>query len=213
MGLCRRVADIYLAPLLKEAPKEESPISTSVTLSPLELEALAGNYRGTKFGMWLSLSVKENALVLGEAGGGLTAVPLSPTRFQAMAGTTPIVVEFLPEEKGKPRRVKLSYGTEEADEFTQAPPVRPLTPAGLTEYVGDYESAELLGAVYHLVADKGNLIVKFRSASRSPLKLMAPDQFTLEGVSLDFVRDRTGAITGAKLSTGRAAGIVFAKVK
>lgn len=213
MGLCRKVADIYLAPLLREAPKEEFPISKPVTLSPRELEALAGNYRGTKFGMWLSVSVKENALVLGEAGGDLAAVPLSPTRFQAMAGTTPIVVELLPAEEGKPRWAKLSYGTEERDEFTQAPAAKPLTPAGLAEYTGDYESPELLGAVYHLIADKGNLAVKFRSASGSPLKLMAPDQFTLEGVSLDFVRDRTGRLSGAKMSTGRAAGIVLTKVK
>jgi len=212
-GLCRRVADIYLAPLLKEALKETAAMPKPVTLSPQELAALAGNYQDTKFGLWMSLSVKDNGLALGEVAGNLPAVPVSPTRFQALVGATPLVLEFAPMEKGMPRRAKLTYGTEEAYEFTQAAPLKPLTPAQLDEFAGDYNSPELLGVTYHLVVDKGNLIVKFRSASQSPLRAMAPDKFTLEGVNLDFVRTKGGKIAGATLSTGRAAGIVFHKLK
>jgi len=212
-GLCRRVADIYLAPLLKDTPKETTVLPNPVTLTPQELAALAGNYQDSKFGLWMSLSVKDNGLRLGEVANDLPAVPVSATRFQATVAGTPLVLEFAPVEKGQPRRAKLTYGTEEAYEFTQATSLKPLTPAQLDEFAGDYNSPELLGATYQLVVDKGSLIVKFRSASQSPMKAMAPDKFTLEGVNLDFVRNRGGKITGATLSTGRAAGIVFHKLK
>lgn len=213
MGLCYRVADIYLAPLLKETPKEQAAAPKPVILTPQELEALTGNFQDKKFGLWLSITAKDNGLVLGEAGGGLLATPLSATRFQARGGQTPILLDFGPAEKGKPRKITLTYGGDEVYEFTQAAPLKPLTAADLAEYAGRYSSPELLDAVYSLVVDKGNLVPKFRSAANSPLKPMAPDKFTLEGVNLDFVRNKAGKITGARMSTGRAAGIIFTRLR
>lgn len=213
MGLCRRVADIYLAPLLKEAPQEKVAPPQAVTVDPKELEALAGNYQDRKFGLWLSLTVKDNGLVMGETGDGLLAVPISPTRFQAMVGPAPLTLDFLPAQKGEPMTVRLTYGKNDSYEFAKAAPVKPLDAAGLAAFAGKYRSPELLDAVYRLVVERDGLVTDFRSASRSPLKLMAKDRFTLDGVNWDFVRDRTGKVTGARLSTGRASGIIFNKIE
>ncbi len=211
-GLCERVADIYLATLLKETPKEKVEPVQPISLAPQELEALTGNYQNRKFGYWLSLSVKDNGLALGEVAPGLVALPVSPTRFQALLGHSTISLDFVPPEKGKPRTIKLAVG-DEPYEFVQAPVLRPLTPAGLAEYAGTYASPELLDAVYRFVVEKDGLVIKFRNASKDPLKAMSADQFTSRGTNYDFVRDKAGRIKGIRLSAGRAAGIVFTKIK
>ena len=211
-GLCERVADIYLAPLLKETPKEKAGPVQPINLSSGELEALAGNYQESRFGYWLSLSVKDGGLVLGEVAPGLVALPVSPTRFQALVGQTTVTLDFPPMEKGKPRGIRLTFG-EGAYEFTRAADSKPATAPGLAEYAGRYSCPELLDAVYRLVIEKDGLVIKFRNASNEPLRLMARDKFTLRGSNYDFVRNKAGRVTGFKLSAGRAAGIVFTKTK
>ena len=44
-----------------------------------------------------------------------------------------------------------------------------------------------------------------------PFRLMAQDEFTVEGMNFSFGRGKNNKITGFSLSTGRAAGIVFSK--
>lgn len=207
-----KVADIYLGPLLKEPAKTEVPRAPAMALPVQELEALAGNYLDENSNQWLVLTIKNGQLVLREAGGDIPFLAESPARFRTPEGPLDIVMDVVVPDKGNPRRIKLTYSPDEVLEFTQAAPLKPLTPAQLAEYAGDYTSPELLDATYRLVVDKENLIVKFRSVSRVPLRAMAPDKFTLEGENLDFVRNRSGKITGATLSTGRAAGIVFHKL-
>ncbi len=211
-GLCERVADIYLAPLLKETPKEKVGPVQPINLSAEELAALEGNYQESKFGYWLSLSVKDGGLVLGEVAPGLVALPVSPTRFQALVGQTAVTLDFLPAEKGESRRLRLTYG-DDPYEFSRAVDEKPQAPAGLAEYAGSYACPELLDAVYRLVVGQDGLVIKFRNASKDPLKAMARDKFTLRGSNYEFVRNKAGRITGFKLSAGRAAGIVFTKIK
>jgi len=211
--LADKVADIYLGPLLKEPPKEPTPRPPVVALPAQALEALAGNYLDERSNQWIILASKDGRLVLREAGGDIPFLAESPVRFRTPEGPLDVTLDVIVPDKGNPRRVKLTYGPDEVIEFSQAAPLKSLSPVQLAEFAGDYTSPELLDATYHLVVDKGNLIARFRSVSRSPLKAMAPDKFTLADVNLDFVRNRSGKITGAMMSTGRAAGIVFTKIK
>jgi CubicO group peptidase (beta-lactamase class C family) len=211
--LCQRVADIYLAPLLKEPPKETAAPTPTVNLAPQELEALTGNYLNGKSAMWMSLSVKDNGLFMGEMGLDLVTLPVSPSRFRAMLDeATPVVLDFFPPEKGKPRKVALTVGGDAAIEFTRTLPIKALDASSLTEYAGRYSGPEILDAVYDLVMEKGNLVIKFRSASPSPLRLMAPDRFIAGNIVLDFIRDKAGRVSGVKLSKGRAVGITLHKI-
>ena len=207
-----KIADIYLGAFLKEGPQEPIAKPPVIALPPQELEALSGNYLDERSNQWLTLASKNGQLVLREVGGDIPFLAEFPVRFRTPEGPLNITLDVVEPDKGNPRRVKLTYGSDEALEFTQAAPLKPLTPAQSAEFAGDYNSPELLGVTYRLVMDKGNLVAKFRSASQSPFKAMAPDKFTLEGVNLDFVRNKSGKVTGATLSTGRAAGIVFYKL-
>ncbi len=209
-ALCYKVADIYLADLLKEKPKEEKKKVETITLSKQELEDKAGNYQDEKFGMWITFSLKDDKL---QVSLGRRAFPLgatSKTTFVFLEGP-PITVEFVPDAKRKTNRVIVKRPEEDLYDAIKAAPVGPLTPAKLQEYAGDYVSVELLDARYRVVLDKDNLFIRFRSASKDPLKAMALDKFVLGGQSIEFVRSGGKKITGFRLSVGRAGGIEFVK--
>ncbi len=79
-ALCYKVADIYLADLLKEKPKEEKKKVETITLSKQELEEKAGNYQDDKFGAWITFSVKDDKLQM-RLGRESVLEPVSKTTF------------------------------------------------------------------------------------------------------------------------------------
>jgi hypothetical protein len=210
--LSLKVADIYLADVLKEPPQEEKKKPEPVILSRPELEEKAGNYEEGRFHSWLSLTIKDEKLIM--AGMGYPKrplIPLSKTTFQA-EDAPDITLEFLPEVKGRPRQAVLTdLGEEEQYNLTKAAPLVPLIPEKLKEYSGEYTSEELLGATYRLAVESGSLAVIFRSIAKKPLSPMAPDKFTDGYLSLEFVRGKGNRIAGFKLSIDGAAEIEFAR--
>ena len=210
-GLCFKVADIYLADLLKEKPKEEKKKLEPISLSKQELEEKTGNYQDNKFGTWISLAFKDEKLAA-RLGGRREFVlaPVSKTTFIALDEPAEITIEFVPDAKGKPNKAVVKIEEEERYNLVKAAPLSPFTPAKLKEYAGDYVSEELLSAKYRFVVEKDNLILKFRSASKEPLKAMAPDKFSLDGLNIEFFR-KGDRVTGFNLSIGRAAAIEFVK--
>jgi len=209
--LCLKVADIYLADQFKEAPKEEKKKVEPATLSKQELEEKCGNYQDDKFGMWLTLSVKDEKLRMRLRTQEFSLSPLSATLFQAIDAPVEATIEFLPAAKGKPRKATLTMRGNEVFNLVKAAPLPPLTSAQLKEYLGVYESEELLKASYCLALEKDNLVVKARNFPKSPLKAMAPDKFTVEGINIEFVRAKGKRITGFLLGVGRAGHIEFVK--
>jgi len=209
--LCFQVADIYLADLLKEKPKEEKKKAEPITLSKQELEDKIGNYQDEKFGMWVSVIMKDEKLRMATMGEEFILSPVSKTTFQALEAPADITLEFLPEIKGKPRKALLKIEGEERYNLVKAAPLAPLTPAKLIEFAGEYVSEELLNAKYRFVVEKDNLVLKFRNAPKESLKAMALDKFVQGPINIEFVRGKGSRITGFKLSVGRAAGIEFVK--
>ena len=209
--LCLRIADIYLADQLKEAPKEQKKKLEPLTLSKQELEEKCGNYQDDKFGMWITLSIKDEKLKMNLRSQELLLSPVSANRFQAIDAPLEAAIEFLPAVNGEPRQATLTMRGNEVFNLVKAPPLTPLTPAQLQEYCGVYESEELLKAVYQVSLEKDNLVAKARSLTKSSLKAMAPDKFTVEGINIEFVRGKGKRITGFLLGVGRAGHIEFIK--
>ncbi len=208
--LCLRVADIYLADLIKEPAKAEMEKPKPFPLSQKELEDKTGNYRDERFGQWIVVSVDKDKLKAAVFGREFILTPTSPTTFAALEAPFPVTIEFPPQEAGRPATAVFK-GRGEATKFVKAAPVKPLTEAKIEGYAGTYVSEELLGAHYRLDVGKGTLVVSFRSIPPTPLKAMAPDQFAAGFFNLDFVRDKGNKISGFKLNLGRVAGIVFVK--
>ena len=209
-GLCFKVADIFLADLLKDVPKAEAKKVESIKLSPQELEAKAGNYQDDKFGMWISFSVKEDKLEIDGLGKPFHMVPVSPTTFVVIDAPEEITLEFAPPAKGKPLQATARIGNDETFKLVKAAPLAPLTPLKLQEFAGLYKSEELLGSEYRLVVEKDGLAIKFRNAPKEPLVAKAPDKFNLGYFNVEFVR-KGNKVTGFELSVGRAGHIIFVK--
>ncbi len=209
-SLCYKVADIYLAGLLKEAAKAEEKKAEPIVLSQQELAAKAGNYFDAKYHAWASVALKQDKLMLSAFGLDLALAPLSRTLFAALDAPVAIELEFLADAKGKATTAVVKVKGVERYRLAKAAPLSPPGPAQLKEYAGDYVSDELLGARYKLVAGKEGLSLKFRSMPAAPFKAMARDQFDLEGITFAFFR-KGGRIAGFTLSMGRAANIVFVK--
>jgi CubicO group peptidase (beta-lactamase class C family) len=103
-----------------------------------------------------------------------------------------------------------------------APP--PATPAAapdsatLSSYTGDYASDEL-GVIYRLSVIDGKLSLAAildaggfpRNAVPAMLRPMGRDQFSVSGLTLQFMRGANGAITTFRAESGRSNGIVFKK--
>jgi CubicO group peptidase (beta-lactamase class C family) len=208
--LCHKVADIYLADLIKEKPEEEKKKAEPITLSKPELEARVGNYQDQRFGIWVSLLMKEEKLKLAAMGLELELQPISPSLFEALNAPADISIEFLPEVKGQPAGAALKVAGVERFNLVKAAPLAPLTAAQLKEYAGEYVSEELLNAKYRFVVENGALIAKFRSLPPAPFTAMAKDKFTQGGFGIEFVR-KGKAVTGFTFNMGRAAGIEFLK--
>jgi len=208
--LCLKVADIYLADLIKEPAKAETEKTKPFPMSQKELEAKAGNYRDERFGQWIAVTIEKDKLKAALFGREFILTPTGPTTFTALEAPFPATLDFPPAEAGRPATAVFK-GRGDATKYIKAAPLKPLTEAQLAGYAGTYASEELLGAAYRFIVEKGALVVSFRSIDPTPLKAMAPDQFMGGFFNLDFVRDKGSKISGFKLSLGRVAGIVFVK--
>jgi CubicO group peptidase (beta-lactamase class C family) len=210
--LCSKVADIYLAGLIKEPAKAEAEKPKPFPLPQKELEEKAGNYREERFGQWITVAVDKDKLKVAGFRGGREFVftPTGPTTFTALEEPFPVTIDFPPVEAGRPA-TSVFKGRGAATKFVKAAPLKTPTEAQLAAYAGTYASDELLGAKYRLSLEKGDLVVSLRSIPSTQLKVMAADQFTTGIFNLDFVRGKGNKISGYTLSLGRVAGIVFAK--
>lgn len=209
-GLCMKVADIYLAGKIREAPKAEKAKAAAIDVPKAELEALVGNYQDAKFKMWFPVKFDGKALTIGFGSQAFVLTPIGPNLFQAADAPADVEVEFRPAAAGKAAGASVRIRGDEGYALTKAAPLKPLTDRDLAAYAGDYVSDELLGARYRFVVGKDGLEVKFRNPVVGTLKAMAPDEFTASGANIAFVR-KGGTVTGFELSLGRAAGIVFKK--
>jgi CubicO group peptidase (beta-lactamase class C family) len=221
-GLAFKVADIYLAGQLKEPAKDEAKKEGQAeaaegkaanSVPKAELEALTGNWQDERFGLWLTLALKEDQFLARLGGRDYPLKPVAPGKFVVPGNDAGIAIEFKPAEKGKPATARLTAGTDQEFHFTKAAPLKAMGATDLAAYAGAYVSGELLDTRYLLNVDKGTLVLKTRDTPRAELKAMAPDKFMAPsyGLNMEFVRGGGGKVTGFSLSVGRAAGIAFSR--
>jgi CubicO group peptidase (beta-lactamase class C family) len=212
-SLCFKVADIYLADKLKEPAKKEETKAEAAAVPEKDLAPLVGNYQDAKFGAWLEVTLKDAKLIAGLGGRNFVLFPVGPGRFEVREGTATITLEFTPGAAGRPAKIKAVYPRDEEELYEKAPSLSPLTAARLAEFAGSYVSPELLDVRYQIAVDKDTLVLKMRAIPKASLKAMAPDKFTEPefGANIEFLRGKSGKVTGFKLGVGRAGGIEFVK--
>jgi hypothetical protein len=179
---------------------------------PAELEALAGNWQDSRFGDWMTVTLKDGKLVASLGRRDFPLTPVAPGKF-VVTERPDISIIFKAAEKAMPATSELSVGETVEYRFAKVPPLKAMSPVELAAYAGTYVSEELLDVRYTLSVEKGALMVAMRTIAPTPLKAMAADKFAVPdlGCNLVFTRGKNGRIDGFALSAGRAAGIMFKK--
>lgn len=209
--LCMQIADIYLADDFKKvekAPEKKKEIKP-IAIPKEELEEKVGNYQDEKTGTWIIISMKKDKLTISAMRRTFVLTPVTKTRFLALDAPYEISIDFYPDEKGRTHKAKLT-GEGEDRNMVKASTLKPLTPAQLKEYAGEYYNDEL-PVTYKLVVEKGALVFKHKNAPKSALKAMSRDKFMVGAFNIEFVRNKRKKITGFVLGAGRAANIEFVK--
>jgi len=210
--ICMQIADIYLDDHFKKVEKkpEKKKKVTPVSVSKEELEEKAGNYQDEKTGAWVVISMKEDKLgILLARRRKLTLTPVTKTSFQALDSPYELSIDFILDEKVRTHKAKLTVRGEERN-LMKAPKLKPLLPAQLNEYAGEYYNDEL-PVTYKLAVEKRALVFKHKNAPKGALKAMSRDKFMGGWFNVEFTRNKRKKITGFVLGAGRAANIEFVK--
>ena len=134
---------------------------------------------------------------------------VSSTTFDV--GAVSARVTFLRDESGKVVKLKAQMNGEE--HFAMKMPDFDPAKVNLTEYTGEYYSAEL-STTYSFVVESGKLIARHFRTGDVHLKASKPDQFNGDQWyfgNIEFIRDSNNTITGCKVTTGRVRNLKFEK--
>jgi CubicO group peptidase (beta-lactamase class C family) len=212
--LAHAVADAFLpaaAPAVAAAP----PATTApADAGAGALAVRAGLYRDEASGDPLTVSADSAGLRI-EGWTALVAVgPPAAGRFRSPGGE--VEAAFDPGPPGRRATLRVAELEANGDTATLAAyrptvPARP-TPAALAAYVGAYAGPDV-DATYAVAADGAGLALRRPRQAAVRLEPAYPDAFTAGGVGLvTFTRDAAGALTGLRLTLGRARGLAFARV-
>lgn len=209
VALARRVADIYLAPLLTSDAAPKKPAMSPQPAAP-SLEKWIGLYVDHEANDRIyHIRLEGDRLMAGPGATGtgedLVAIeenrfrfvkyPRTELLFQAGAG------DALPE-------VTSSTGGKQQYHYTRVAPYEP-TPAQLQEFAGTYRSAEV-DMPYQIVTSDTGLIMRSLKLPDAPLRPVSTDFFeTRNGSHIRFTRDANGKVTGATFNSSRVLNFRF----
>jgi hypothetical protein len=213
--LARQVAEVYLGDRMKpaETPKPAKPSAASAKVAASRLQRLAGTYLERDSGDVIRLAVADGRLV-GERGSRkFSLIPTAADRFR-VEGLPEIETAALAANRtAADGRAALAVSGAEADETETWEPVVLWTPkaAELEAFAGRYESDEL-DTTWRLVAEAGKLFVRHRGFPEEALTPTVEGDFSIEGVTLHFLRAANGAVNGFTVDDGRVRGIAFRRL-
>ena len=200
--LANRVADIYLADVLKPvtAPTNNDP---EVPVPAEELQRRAGIY-------WSESMAAARALVF--ENGKLQAAP-SPTQRVPLKSLGNGRF-FLSAPPGlymtfEGETLRIGPTPTGGDVFTHAAPFTP-TESDLAVYTGLYRSDEIEPS-FRFTIRNGKLTLERLKAAPSPVDPIVSDTFASEAGTIRFTRDAQGRVNGFVLEAGRVRGMKFWK--
>ena len=204
--LARKVADLYLADLLRaEATKEDSG---SVNLSEQQLQGKAGMYWTTSTEELGTVTINEHKLFLAFDGNRSELIPLGDLRFQIRG--FPGEVTFAPLVNHLQRMTILIEGRMPI----VLEPLSAVKPSAeqIKEYTGNFLSEEI-DSTYQLAIQDGKLFMNRRKYRPIELLPVGKDVFTVAGAgSVRFLRDAQHRINGMVYSRGRIKNFRFTKI-
>ena len=210
-GMARRIADLYLEGRFPEDPAALPPAEESATPVRADVDAavfdtLAGWYSAPPAPV-IEVERRRDRLMARQ--------PAEPWAELIPQPDGTFVVDGIPGVFRFRREGSAVTALEHVREDTvvtalRLPDFDPRAVA-LEGYTGRYYSAELETA-YTLVVEDGRLTAVHVRHDPLPLVPIGPDRFDVEGAELRFERDAHGAVTGMRISAGRAQHVWFGRM-
>ena len=200
-GISDKITDLFVTdktpkPKVVEKPKEEP----AVVLAAETLNGYTGSYKIVKMERIITLTVKDNNLVLDDV---YPLKAVSKTRFVFEFGT----MEF---KNGNGIFTRLNKETFDLEKIKLI--VLPVQE--LKYYQGNYFSEETNSEV-NITQKDGQLMVRLTATTIYPIQPSGKDTFTLKDINgtLEFKRNTKGELVSFKVSIDRARDVVFFKRK
>lgn len=206
--LARRVVDRYLADKLAPAAAAGAGAraGAGTRAGGAALDRWVGRYE-VQPGLLSRVQRTGDSLQLVLAGSTMQLTARTDSTFTTPAFSEPVRFTIT---KGTPAILVEGAGMITPSPRLPAPPT--LTNAQRAVYAGRYESEELdTWATLRVRGD--TLEARMRWGSWMPLAPLTPDSFVAPLARVDFTRDRSGAISGFRLSQVRTRGVVFERVR
>ena len=208
--LAAQVADIYLAEgMQKSAGTNATAERQFIEISEKELAAKAGSYLDESTHQVLGISSRGGLLVVDGAGQPLRVGAVSPTEFRPVDPSQDIILRFEPLENKSGSRITVMAGTQKPVTYVPYHAVA-LNASQLREYAGAYYSREL-ETTYSFFEKSGKLVLKRKNGTELELDPVIKDVFRARGLTIEFARDKKGAISQLSLNAGRVRGLQFRK--
>jgi hypothetical protein len=200
-----------LEPFLPGPQAAATPVSSATVPPPpaARLRSFAGLYYNPATLALRVVELRADTLYWVRGASATPLDPVSASRFQFRG--QPAELLFLPARAGATREMQVISGGTTVT-YQQAEPFVP-PPGGLETYAGAYSSDEL-NVTLLLRAKEGTLEISNGGSWRFDLQPVFRDAFALpEAVVVQFVRDRSGRVTGFVADMSRSRGIRFRKVQ
>ncbi|MEZ4422112.1 MAG: serine hydrolase [Gemmatimonadota bacterium] len=202
--LLYQVADLYLAPVLRDEPP--APPAGVRRMGAEQLQPFAGLYRDTRTGAPLEIAVEGSGLRVD----GSEVLPIGETRFVSAGGDVTLTFVERP-GAGRPSAAVMDRPDHPDVRIEPVTPVQP-DAAALGAYEGTYESAEA-EARWRLEVRDGTLTLVGRWGDTLALRPAYADVFTGGGGrTFVFHRGVGGAVDGFTWSESRVWGLEFERV-
>ena len=205
--LANKVAEVYLSSQMT-APQTTggSNPAPGVTLSAEELQAKVGVYRQDERGY---LEIVERGGKLYPRGAPLALVPIDKEHFTSIGAPEGWEMSF--DSRNPAGSLELRQPGDPVVRFERVSPVT-LSDGERQAFAGDFESRELPGADYRILADARGLSLEAGDRPTVRLESGGTDRWRAGGQELVFHRDSAGKIDGFFLNAGRVRKIQFRRM-
>jgi hypothetical protein len=198
-ALALRIADIHLANQFESTPKRPvvvAPRDGGPAAPAAERIAMEGVYREPVTHAVARVTAGGPGLLVDQGWGPSAYAPIDRGTFRSADRDVgfPADLVFAKKNRAEPQRFQLLQWGEVLLNFERIDPYAPSLDE-LGAYTGTYYSEELETA-NRVYLENGILHLEYRRSPKTPLQPTLKDQFTSNGMRIEFERDSKGGISG-----------------
>ncbi len=224
--LALRVADLYLPGALDSTanagaanPTPVIPAAPSATptiaLADADWEKFLGRYKASGAGggggpTWTITRSADTLAIRSSSGLAFAARAIGPMEFESTDRPQLARLTFAADSAGKVTTITQTIADTPDVHLTRIKTLADPA-AGLDDFAGMYDSAEIGGWMRATVSEGKLFLASTDEYDPFPVERSAPDAFSLPGFEVLFTRDTSGTVDGFTVNVPRASGMRYTK--